>query len=158
MMIQTNPSASFGYGLQTQTPLETKPHNTGITTNQRQTYGTALLEKFDDRAYQAFVNSTAHYSEDDRTLAARTLERAAAISAANEYAVTHDVELTNDLTVVYSFFEHYQDVVTSDQIKHLLNAKLQDRVTIEGKNFESEQFFKDFKAQLGEERMLDLRV
>lgn len=157
MTIQNSPAASYGYGLQSQTPLENPPSNQ-VTSNKRQTYGTALLEKFDDKAYQAFVNATAHYSQDDKSLAARTLERAAALSAANEYAVTHDVELTNDLTVVYSFFEHYQDVVTSDQIKHLLNSKLQDRVTIEGRDFESEQFFDDFKAQLGEQRVLDLRV
>jgi hypothetical protein len=157
MKIQNNLASSYGYGLQTQAPQEPKPLASTQESN-RQTYGTALLEKFDDKAYQAFVNSTAEFSLDDKRLAARTLERTAAMAAANEYAVTHGVELTQDLTVVYSFFEHYQDVVTSDQIKHILNSKLQDRVSVEGKAFESEQFFENFTAQLGGNRMLDLRA
>ena len=106
MTIQNNPTASYGYGLQAPQSNEVKS-NTVEQSDKRQTYGTALLGKLDDKAYQAFINSTAALSEDDKKLAARTLERAAAISAANEYAVTHDVELTQDLTVVHSFFEHY---------------------------------------------------
>lgn len=156
MTIQSNPSSSYGYGVQTTAMQEAQPAVT--SSNKRETYGTALLAKFDDRAYQAFINSSANLSEADRSLAARTLERAAAVSAANEYAISHDVSVTQDLAVVYRFFENYQDVVSSDQIKHLLNSRLQSRPSVEGKNFESEQFFEDFTAQLGGTRALDIRV
>ena len=156
MTIQNNPSSSYGYGLQTQAP-QVAPAM-GESSRKRETYGSVLLEKFDDKAYQAFVNSTAHLSEGDRSLAAQTLERTAAISAANAYALSHDVTMTQDLAVVYRFFENYQDVVSSDQIKHLLNNRLQNATSIEGSSFESEQFFQDFTAQLGGSRALDIRV
>ena len=156
MTIQSNPSNSYGYGVQTVAMQESQP--VVASSGKRETYGTALLEKFDDRAYQAFVNSTANLSQADRSLAARTLERAASVSAASEYALSHDVTMTQDLAVVYRFFENYQDVVSSDQIKHLLNSRLQSRPSVEGKNFESEQFFEDFTAQLGGSRALDIRV
>jgi len=154
MKVQNSPSSSYGYGLPSQQAVET----TAITSNKRESYGTALLDRFDDKAYQAFTNSTAHFSEADKILAARTLERAAAISAANEYAQFHDVTVTEDLAVVYRFFENYQDVVSSDQIKHLLNSRLHNTPSVEGKSFESEQFFEDFQAQLGGSRALDITV
>ena len=128
------------------------------TQEQRQTYGTALLSKLDDRAYQAFVNSTASFNESDKRLAAKALERVAALSAANQYAVTHGIERTNDLSLVYQFFENYQDTVSSDQIKHLLNTRLLDGPSFEGKDFESERFFSDYLAQLGGSRKLDIKV
>lgn len=156
MTIQSNPSSFYGYGVQTAASREVQPPS-GVS-SKRETYGTALLEKFDDRAYQAFVNSTSTLSQADRSLAARTLEKVAAVSAANEYALSHGVTVTQDLAVVYRFFENYKDVVSSDQIKHLLNSRLQSRPSVEGIKFESEQFFEDFTAQLGGSRALDIRV
>lgn len=155
MRVQNSSQASYGYGLPPQGIQEKQQSH---STNKRDTYGTALLEKFDDKAYQAFLNSTAELSTADKSLAARTLERTAASSAANQYALAHDIKLTQDLSVVHNFFQNYQDVVSSDQIKHLLNTRLQDNVSVEGKSFESEQFFQNFTAQLGGTRALDLRV
>ena len=156
MTIQSNSSSSYGYGLQT--PTAQMPQPPGESVSQRENYGSSLLDKFDDRAYQAFVNSTSGLSQADISLAASTLERTAAVSAANAYALSHDVTMTQDLAVVYRFFENYQDVVSSEQIKHLLNNRLQNVPSVEGKSFESEQFFQDFTAQLGGSRALDIRV
>lgn len=153
MIIQNSPNSSYGYGVQTQAP-QVKTESSA----KRETYGSALLERFDDKAYKAFENSTAHLSEADKNLAAKTLERTAAVSAASAYALTHDVTMTQDLAVVYRFFESYQDVVSSEQIKHILNNRLQSTPSVEGKVFESEQFFQDFTAQLGGTRALDIRV
>ena len=157
-MIQTHMnSSSYGYGISSpQASEETKLKSPSST--KRETYGTALLERFDDKAYQAFVNSTASLSQADKSLAAKTLERTAAISAANAYALNHDVNMSKDLATVYNYFENYQGVVTGDQIKHILNSKLQTSVSVEGQRFESEQFFQDFTAQLGGSRTLDIRV
>ncbi len=150
-------ASSYGYGMAAQASNDTQKHPVATNT-QRETYGTNLLPKLDERAYEAFVNATAGYSDADRRLAAQTFERVAAVSAANQYAVSHDIELTSDLALVYDFFKHYKDVVSTDQIKNLLNTRLADVATVEGEKFESEQFFADYMAQLGGSRTLDIRV
>ena len=155
MQVNNNSHTSYGYNMPAQSPLSTAPRT---DSGSRETYGSALLERFDDRSYQAFVNVTKDFTLPDKALAAKTIDRTAAISAANQYAISHDVTMTQDLAVVYNFFENYQDVVSSEQIKHLLNSRLQNEATVEGKDFESEQFFEDFTAQLGGSRALDLHV
>lgn len=150
----------FGYGYQnpnvTQTLTESPDQAPKET--KRQDYGTSLLPKLDDKGYQAFVNATAHYSDVDKKLAAEALERSAAVSAANQYAVSHGVALTKDMDVVYRFFENYQDSISTDQIKHLLNTRLKDVPVMKEKNFDTEAFLSDYLAQLGGSRKLDIKV
>ena len=160
MMIQSASTQSYGYG---ESPSFAPHAMQNLSTAEKQSsekasFDTNLLPKLDEKAYQAFENATSLFSEDEKKLAAKTLERAASMSAANQYAVTHDVTLTSDLAVVYNFFENYHDIVSAPQIKHLLNTRLMDEAPVEKGNFNSEHFFDSFIAQLGGSRKLDIRV
>ena len=57
--------------------------------------------------------------------------------------------------MVYNFFESYGEVVSSDQIKDLLNKRLVDGTELPP---EDAQFMQDYLAQLGQRGRLDLRV
>ena len=156
MQVNNNVNPAYGYGMSTESPLSVASHTDSSA--QRENFGSALVGRLDDRGYQAFINATKDFTLPDKVLAAKTLDKTAAVSAANQYAMTHGVTMTQDLAVVYTFFENYQDVVSSEQIKHLLNTRLQLDASVEGKKFESQQFFEDMTAQLGGHRALDVRV
>lgn len=159
-MIQSSyTSTAYGYG-QAVPVMSTGKSNRGKHTEKsdRELYGTSLLGKLDQRGYDAFLRATSHLGKEDTKLAAQTLEKRAAISAANQYASDHDIKLTSDMDTVYDFFEAYQDVVSTEQIKHLLNSQLVDAPVVEGKQFNSEQFFDDYLNQLGGGRALDITV
>lgn len=159
-MIQTHYSASNAMSYSTpEMGAAASQRQLEAAKEHREAYGTSLLTKLDQQGYDAFINATKHLSQADTKLAAQTMERAAAVSAANKYATDHEIDMTTDMSIVYAFFEHYQDVVTSDQIKHLLNTRLMDAPTIQGESFNSEAFFDDYLAQLGSlNRKLDILV
>ena len=150
MTVTSANMASFGY-----TAPTTLESHTTIEREEakRNAYGTSLLPKLDQTAYDAFVNATHHFTPEEKTLAAQILERAAAHSAAMQYAQSNDIELTSDLAVIYNFFEHYHDTVSTPQIKHLLNTKL-----FSTQDPQEDRFIRDYLAQLGGARALDIRI
>ena len=157
-MIQSNyTTTSYGYGqaVPVMTAGEASRTNSAKQ-EEREVYGTSLLMKLDQKGYDGFLRATNHLGHDDTKLAAQTLEKAAAASAANQYANSHDIDAGSEMSMVYAFFEEYQDVVGSEQIKHLLNTRLMDRPVVETESFSSEALFEDFTNQLGGMRTLDI--
>ncbi len=161
-MISATQNQSFygGYGrtITPATPQPTKVQEGIDALEKRQTYGTSLLEYLDDKAYVAFERATMQLGDADKRLAAQVLEKAASRSAAMQYAMEHEIDNATKQGMVYNYFDAYDDVVSAEQIKNLLNARLQDGPAIEGEKFESEQFLTDYLAQLGGPRKLDIRV
>ncbi|MDH5465146.1 MAG: hypothetical protein OEW60_05915 [Thiovulaceae bacterium] len=157
MILTSTQSSSYGYGLNNQQAQPSQQANIDQT-DKRTTYGTKLLQHMDDRAYQAFQNATANDRVHERSFYADVLEKSLAKSAANQYTLTHDIDETNDIEVVYAFFESYHDVVSTEEIKHLLNTKLQSDGHLPHDQEKIESFFNDYIAQLGGVRNLDIMV
>ena len=156
MILTATQSTSYGYGLQNEPiPSMQKQHH---DLDHRITYGTQLLERMDDRAYKAFHNATNNHRADEKAFYANALEKSVAKNAANQYTLTHDVDEPNEIEVVYAFFESYHDVVSTEEIKHLLNTKLQTHGHPPEDQEKIESFFNDYLAQLGDQRTLDIRV
>lgn len=152
------PSAAQSYGYTGVDAPAGEPPKRASAENPRKTYDTMLLERMDDRAYRAFENATLNASETEKESYAKALERNIAREAANRYALVHDIDNTQEIEVVYAFFEAYHDVVSTEEIKHLLNVKLQTPGHPPGDQSKIENFFNDYLAQLGGTRALDILV
>ena len=157
MILTSTQSSSYGFGLNNQQSQPMQQANSSQE-DRRITHGTKLLQHIDDRAYQAFQNATANERAPERSFYADVLEKSLAKTAANQYTLTHDIDETNDVEVVYAFFESYHDVVSTEEIKHLLNTKLQSEGHLPSEQGKIESFFNDYIAQLGGSRSLDIIV
>lgn len=158
-MIDSLSASQYGNNQAYHSVLDTQQTNKKISSSnkdERQSYDTTLLKRMDNKAYQAFVNSTQSMSEEQKAQAAKQLERTIVLSDAHAYAREKKIDSTTQLSMVYNFFESLGEVVDTHQIKDLLNKRL----VTHGEDMPPQQkeFAQDYLAQLGQTGRLDLRV